>query len=175
MNESVLELLQKATVFDLIITMTLISLLGGIILTQKKKIIKKLNKWRKDKNDEEDFVQLVYDLKDTVEKYQAKSDEVYTVMNEQSQAIQNLTTFMKEEQKKKKKTKRAEIKASIERIWWECHPTKTCTETQFEVLKDLIEEYEAYGGTNSFVHSTVQPEMYEWKRIKNIKEVVKDV
>ena len=37
------------------------------------------------------------------------------------------------------------------------------------IVKELIEEYEEHGGTNSFVHSTVEPEMYVWQKITNIK------
>ena len=33
-------------------------------------------------------------------------------------------------------------------------------------LEDLIEEYEAAGGENSFVHSLVQKEMYAWEKIE---------
>ena len=179
MDSSLLELLQEITLYDLILTISLIILFIGIIISQKNKISKHLNKWRKTKNEDEDFHKLVYDLRDTVGQFQKNREndrevsrrirtEIYEVINKQSESIDTLIAFMKEEQKRKAKTKRAEIKASIERLWWECHPTKTCTETQFEVLKDLIEEYEEYGGENSFIHTNVEPEMYEWEKIKNI-------
>ena len=72
-------------------------------------------------------------------------------------------------QERNSKTKRAEIKEKIERIYRECHPSMTCTDMALETLKELIEEYEVHGGINSFVHSTVEPEMYEWKVIKKIR------
>ena len=34
--------------------------------------------------------------------------------------------------------------------------------------KDLIEEYEAADGQNSFVHSVVQKEMYAWEKVDKI-------
>ena len=34
-----------------------------------------------------------------------------------------------------------------------------------EALEGLIEQYEAHGGKNSFVHSVVEPEMQIWKVI----------
>jgi hypothetical protein len=44
----------------------------------------------------------------------------------------------------------------------------TCTDMAFETLRDLIEEYEAHGGVNSFVHSVVEQEMHNWKRVSRI-------
>ena len=162
MNESLLELLQKATLYDLIITVFLISIITGIILSQKKKIIEKLNKWRKTKNEEENFDDLVYSLRDSVA-------DMKKTIDKQSDDIKNLTTIVVEMQKINSKTKRAEIKEKIERIYSECHPAMTCTDMQFEVLKELIEEYEEHRGVNSFVHSTVEPEMHVWTKIGKIK------
>ena len=39
-----------------------------------------------------------------------------------------------------------------------------------EALEGLIEEYEAAGGENSFVHSKVQKEMYTWTLVEKEKE-----
>jgi chromosome segregation ATPase len=172
----------------LIFAIALIVVIVVILISQKKKISKWMNRWRKNKNDEENFNQLVYDLKDSVDKLKEtvgqfqenrehdRNDsrrirkEMYDVMNKQSDSINNLTNIVVEMQKKNSKTKRAEIKEKIERIYRECHPSMTCTDMALETLKELIEEYEAHGGINSFVHSTVEPEMYEWKVIKKIKE-----
>ena len=44
------------------------------------------------------------------------------------------------------------------------HLSQKITDMEFEALEDLIETYENYGGKNSFVHSVVQKEMYEWER-----------
>ena len=95
--------------------------------------------------------------------------EMYSIMDKQSDGIRNLTEIVVEMQKKNSKTKGAEIKSKIEGIYKECHPSMVCTDMAFETLKVLIEEYEVHGGDNSFVHSTVEPEMYEWKVIKTIK------
>lgn len=188
MGKSLLELLSQVTVVELIVTIILITTVIAILGSQKKRISNLMNKWRKDKNEEEDFNQLVYNLKDsvselkkTMDQYQKNREhdredsrkirkEMYDVMDKQSEGIRNLTDIVVEMQKKNSKTKRAEIKEKIERIYRECHPSMTCTDMAFETLKELIEEYEAHGGINSFVHSTVEPEMYEWKVIKKIKE-----
>lgn len=187
MDSSLLELLSEITLYHLIIVGILIVSLVGIGITQKKKISKVLNKWRKDKNDEENFVSLVYELKDSIEKLSQKvqenqdnrdkellqyredsktiRDEMYKVINGQSESIKTLAEKVDKMEEKNSKTKRAELKERIERIYAECHPNMRCTDTQFETLKDLIEEYEAHGGVNSFVHSLVEPEMYEWEKV----------
>lgn len=187
MNDSLLELLTEVTVLELVIALVLIITIIGILTSQKKRIFKWMDKWRKNKNEEEDFEKLVYDLKDsviqlksTMRQYQENREhdredsrrirsEMYEVMDRQSEGIRNLTDIVVDMQKKNSKTKRAEIKRSIEGIYKECHPSMICTDMALETLKELIEEYEAHGGDNSFVHSTVEPEMYEWKVIKNIK------
>lgn len=193
MDSSLLELLTKVTLYDLIWALILLITFIGIAVSQKKRISKWLDKWRKDKNDEEDFTQLVFDLKDSIEKlskevkqnqedrdkelvkYREDSkkirDEMYKVLNNQSEEIKNITKTIGIMQEKQSKTKRAELKEKIERIYRECSPTKTCTEMAFETLRELIEEYEEHGGINSFVHSIVEKEMYEWEIVETVKGV----
>ena len=190
MDNSLLELLQKVTLYDLIWSLLLISFIACILISRKKKISNNMNKWRKKKNDEEDFVKLVYDLKDSIEKLSKKveqnqenrnkellqyrddsrkiRDEMYKVMNNQSEEIKTLSQKVDRMEEKNSKTKRAELKHDIEKIYSECHPAMRCTSMAFETLKDLIEEYEEHGGINSFVHSTVEKEMYEWEIVSRI-------
>lgn len=187
MNSSLMELLTEVTVLELVVALTLIVAIVGVLISQKKRISKWMDKWRKNKNEEEDFEKLVYNLKDsisslkdTMTQYQENRkhdredskrirNEMYEVINKQSEGIRNLTEIVVKMQEKNSKTKRAEIKGKIEGIYRECHPSMVCTDMVFETLKELIEEYEAHGGDNSFVHSTVEPEMYEWKITKTIK------
>ena len=192
MNKSIMELLEEISGVDLLLTLFLIIALIVLFLTQKEKFIKQLNKWRKTQNEEDNFHNLVYSMKDSIEnlskvvkqnqenrdkellRYRDDSrkirEEMYKVMDSQSQSIDNITKVLAEMRESDSKTKRAEIKEKIERIYRECHPSMSCTDMQFEVLKELIEEYEEHGGINSFVHSTVEPEMYKWKTLKHIKE-----
>lgn len=192
MDNSLLELLTKVTLYDLIWALALVLVFIGIVVSQKKRISKLLDKWRKNKNEEEDFNKLVYDLKDSIEKLSERvqknqddrdkellryrddsrkiRDEMYKVMNNQSEHIKTLSQKVDRMEERNSKTKRAELKEKIERIYSECHPSMTCTDMAFETLRELIEEYEEHGGVNSFVHSTVEPEMYEWEKISRIKE-----
>lgn len=191
MDKSILELLETVSGTDLLFALFLIFALTVLVVTQKGKITKHLNKWRKTKNEEENFHSLVYELKNSIEElskevkqnqqnrdkelaqYRQDSrvirDEMYKVLNKQSDQIKELTKTVVAMEEKNSKTKRAEIKEKIERLYKECHPAMTCTDMALETLRDLIEEYEEHGGDNSFVHSTVEPEMYEWEVIKMIK------
>lgn len=191
MDKSILELLEEVSGADLLFAIFLVFALCVLFITQKEKISKYLNKWRKTKNEEEDFRSLVYTLKDSIEelskevkqnqknrdaellKYRDDSkfirDEMYRVINGQAKDIKDLTKSVKEMQEKDSKTRRAELKEKIEKLYSECHPHMKCTDMQLEVLKELIEEYEEHGGINSFVHSTVEKEMYQWEIISQIK------
>ena len=193
MDKSVMELLNEVSGAELLIAILLIIALCVLVLTQKEKLSKQLNKWRTEKNEEEDFHALVYELKNSIEKlskevkenqenrdkellhYRDDSrkirDEMYKVMNNQSDSIRELKETVIKIQEKNSETKRAEIKEKIERIYRECTHEQVCTEMQFESLKDLIEQYEKHGGDNSFVHTTVQPEMYKWQVVKEVRKV----
>lgn len=198
MDKSILELAQEVTGVQFIMALLFIIALIVLAMTQKQKLLKYLNKWRKTKNEEEDFHALVYGLKNSMielgkkieenrterenERTHDREDsrkireEMYKVMNKQSAQIEKQSEQIKELknitlgiQKKNSETKKAEIKEKIERIYRECHPAMTCTDMQLETLKELIDQYEKHGGANSFVHSTVQKEMYSWHVINEIK------
>lgn len=196
MDQSLLEALKNISVYDFMWTVILFIIVVGLLLSQKAKISEKLHKWRKTKNKEDEFRELVYKLDEslTALRTEVKSnrderisnrthdredsrrirDEMYKVMNKQSDDIASLTKIVLDMIAQNSKTKRAEIKEKIERIYSECHPAMTCTDMQLETLRELIEEYEAHGGLNSFVHSTVEPEMVTWKKIQRIKRLSED-
>ena len=50
MNDSIMELLTEVTVSELVIALVLIATIVGVLISQKKRILKWMNKWRKDKN-----------------------------------------------------------------------------------------------------------------------------
>lgn len=196
MDKSILELLSEVSGTELLLALFLIFALCVLVVTQKEKLLKNLNKWRKKENDKEDFHNLVYELKDSIEKLskevkenqlnrdkellQYRNDsrkireEMYKVIDKQSEYIAELKETIIEIQNINSETKRAEIKEKIERIYRECTHEQVCTEMQFESLKDLIEQYEKHGGDNSFVHTIVQEEMYKWQVVKEVRKVKRD-
>lgn len=193
MNKSIIELLERVSGADLLFTILLIIALAILLITQKQKISNLLNKWRKNKNDEEDFHSLVYEMKNSIEtlskvvkqnqenrdkellQYRDDSrkirDKMYEVMNRQSESIEKLKETVLEIQRINSETTKAEIKERIERIYRECTHEQACTEMQLEALRDLIVEYERHGGDNSFVHSIVEKEMYHWDVVNEVRKI----
>ena len=72
---------------------------------------------------------------------------------------------LQETKEKTDKRTRAEMKDKISRAYRYYHAKKTWNYMEKEALLDLIEEYEAAGGQNSFIHSVVVPEMCLWEEI----------
>lgn len=70
-----------------------------------------------------------------------------------------------ESEKKNNKRIRAELKDKISQSYRYYHSIGKINDMESEALEDLIEEYEAADGKNSFVHSVVQKEMYIWERV----------
>ena len=58
--------------------------------------------------------------------------------------------------------RRGELKDHIRQNYGYYHSRGYITPMELEALKGLINSYEKSGGSNSFVHSIVEPEMYTW-------------
>ena len=96
-----------------------------------------------------------------------KLAEQITELSKMMQANQRKTDerFQQSEEKNNKRV-RAELKDKIGRTYRYHREIGKINEMEFEALKDLIEEYENHGGTNSFVHDVVLPAMYSWERVE---------
>lgn len=95
-------------------------------------------------------------ISDSVQGLVDKFDEFKTDTNNR---------FETSEEKENKRV-RAELKNSISGLYRYYHTIGKISDIDLETLEELIEEYEAAGGENSFVHSLVQKEMYTWEVIK---------
>lgn len=95
------------------------------------------------------------------------SDSVKGLVDKFDEFKTDTNSRFKTSEEKENKRVRAELKKSIGEIYRHHHATEEINDIEFETLEDLIEEYEAAGGENSFVHSKVQPEMYLWKRVEH--------
>ena len=78
---------------------------------------------------------------------------------------QNTDSRFDANEEKQNKRVQAEIKDKIAQSYRRYHRTNKISHMELEALKDLIQTYEDHGGINSFVHSTVQQEMYTWEEI----------
>ena len=77
----------------------------------------------------------------------------------------NTDARFKESEQKNNKRIRAELKDKISRSYRYYHSIGKINDMELEALEDLIDEYESAEGSNSFVHTIVQKEMYTWERI----------
>ena len=181
MNKNIFEILNAVKLIDVIVTLALFIVIVGIIVTQKDKIKELFEAWRKKKNFEENAVTLISKnqkkidyLEDTMTKARQQSIEIrakmYDDLDEVKGDVKSIVTTLDSMQKKAELSKRTDIKDKIERIYRECNEAQKITDMQYETLKELIEDYERHGGTNSFIHSVVQKEMYDWEIIKKIPE-----
>lgn len=179
MNKNLFELLNAVKLVDVVVTSALFIVIISILITQRKKLKEIFEVWRKKKNFEENAMimikantEKIKELENTMLSARQTSVDIrakmYNDLNEVVNNVKTIIVTLSEVQERDAETKRAEIKHSIEKAYRECCDTKVCTDTQFETLKDLIQAYEKHGGTNSFVHSLVIPEMYTWKLIKKI-------
>ena len=119
---------------------------------------KALEKYRKLRNDSEEKDALIDKTINDV-------DKLKTDMSDVIQKVDNLLIMLQTERDERLKRDRAKLKKDIKEIYQKCNITKTITHMDINTLEDLIEEYEAAGGKNSFVHTTVQKEMYEWEEV----------
>lgn len=71
---------------------------------------------------------------------------------------------------KTNKRVQSDIKERIAQSYRRYNLSKKISYMELEALKDLITTYENYGGTNSFIHSVVQKEMYTWEVIGDVTE-----
>lgn len=188
MSKDLFHLLNTVKVVDVIVTIIIFATIIGIVITQWKKIKSVLEHWRKKRNFEDNIIDAIDDLKSIDKHLQEDIDKVWDTMAESREVSKNIREDMYGEiknissdlktviqtiddmQAKNDLSKQAAIKEKIEKLYRECHANMVCTDTAFETLKDLIDDYERHGGTNSFVHSLVQPEMYTWERIKTIPD-----
>lgn len=186
MGNKLLDLMNTVRAIDIFATLSLLLFICGMIFKYRNALKGILESWRKQRNFEDDIMTSLRSMKQRYDElddairfledsmYQAKQtskeiqNQMYQTINDVSDDVKMVLASIDEMQKKEELSRRANIKAKIEQIYRECADSKCCTDTQFETLKDLIEDYERHGGHNSFVHSLVEKEMYTWDIIEHI-------
>lgn len=186
LSETFRHFLRTMNTADMIVSFIVLLLIIGFIIKNKDKILEILEEWRHRKNFQENVLNYIEEMKedtkrlkqDMVQFEQNRSndrevsrairDELYKHIDGIARNVEDIKGDIKSMQEKEQASKRADIKKSIEKLYRECSDAKCCTDMQLETLKDLIEDYEANGGENSFVHSVVQKEMYTWHVIEKI-------
>lgn len=76
-----------------------------------------------------------------------------------------LGQMMIDMQNKADATERARLKDRISQAYRYYHEKGTWNKMEKEAFEDLIADYEAHGGENSFVHSVCEPESWTWRLV----------
>lgn len=123
----------------------------------------------------------IHDLEKSIKEFQGNRvrdrEQSFQIQEELTEAIQAISEQLQalkkqldESDQAQKKRVRAELKDRIGQAYRYYAKSREWTEMEKESLEGLIEEYEAAGGENSFVHSKVQKEMYTWNLVAKNKE-----
>lgn len=96
------------------------------------------------------------------------SESINSLSDKLAEMQKNTNKRFKENDEKQNKRVQAELKDKIGQSYRYYHGLKKINDIELETLEGLIQTYEDYGGTNSFVHSLVQKEMYTWEHVDRI-------
>ena len=126
------------------------------------------------KKEEHDLLMRTISRMDKMEKTQNEANEsVRAHFVSLTSAIDKLSTKVNEMAEKSDATERADLKDRIAQRYQKYSATCKWTQMEKESFLGLIEDYEAHGGKNSFVHSICEPECYKWTVTDaNVEEAV---
>lgn len=168
-----------ATVSATVIAIILVILVWAVVvlIKHRKDIMTALNQWAKRKQEKDELLKIVYSTKEKVDKYaenrihdREQSFEIQKQLtngiNELSEKIDAMGRRQVELEEKHRKRIRAEMKDKISQLYRYYHEKQAWNDMEREAFNDLIDEYEDAGGSNSFVHTVVQPESYTWKVVE---------
>lgn len=162
-GESILaDFLSKMTVLDLLGVLAAI----GIVITTLYYVVKHGYKWietyRLKRNLMENKMKMCDARSGDIEKLKKDNDAIKDDIAAINGKMNTMFQMMLEMRQHNDENDRARIKDRISQLYRYHKYKKQWTTMEKESMEDLIASYEACGGTNSFVHETVQKEMYTW-------------
>lgn len=151
--------------------------LVGVLIKHRKDIMTALNQWAKRKQEKDELLKIIYSTKEKVEQYaenrihdREQSFEIQKQLTDSINALSDKLDAMNlkqnELEEKHRKRIRAEMKDKISQLYRYYHERGKWNDMEREAFNDLIDEYEDAGGSNSFVHTVVQPESYTWEVVE---------
>lgn len=151
--------------------------LVGVLIKHRKDIMTALNQWAKRKQEKDELLKIIYSTKEKVEQYaenrvhdREQSFEIQRQLTDSINALSDKLDAMNlkqnELEEKHRKRIRAEMKDKISQLYRYYHERGKWNDMEKEAFNDLIDEYEDAGGSNSFVHTVVQPESYTWEVVE---------
>lgn len=128
----------------------------------KKKILPLINLYADKREYEKEQAQIFKQHDEDIELLKQEYSEIKKNTKTANEKLNVLSMILREMQDKEDTKERARLKNTISSLYRECHQTRKWTQMQKDTMEDMIASYEACNGKNSFVHDTVQKEMYTW-------------
>lgn len=100
-----------------------------------------------------------------LDKHDTMLNQISTEVKAASDKINVLGQMMVDMQQKTDASERAKLKDRISQAYRYYHDKGEWNKMEREAFNDLIRDYEAHGGQNSFVHSVCEPESQTWNVI----------
>lgn len=107
------------------------------------------------------------------EKYKAADEELQKEIKKVTEKINVIAQMIIDMQKRIDESNIAKLKDRIREIYAEHHRSQIITKMELETLEGLIDDYTAAGG-NSFVHSTVTPELFNWQVVDDDYYIIRE-
>lgn len=161
------KVLRDVSLYDFLATMVFVI---GVITYVSSKVHKLLESYRKSINEFEEYSNDIKKHSKAIAKLKMEDDTIHSDISKLSGNVDELRQMLVDMQKKNDDCERARIKNEISKAYQRFHKVKKWSSMEKEAMEDLIEQYEACGGMNSFVHKKVQVEMYTWEVTDNIVE-----
>jgi predicted nuclease with TOPRIM domain len=161
------KMLRDVSLYDFLATMVFII---GVVAYVSSKLHKILESYRKTINEFEEHNAEIKKHSKAISKLKMEDATIHSDISKLNGNVNELRQLLLDMQKKNDDCERARIKNEISKAYQRFHKVKKWSSMEKEAMEDLIEQYEACGGINSFVHKKVQVEMYTWEVTDSIVE-----
>lgn len=161
------KMLRDVSLYDFLATIVFII---GVITYVSSKVHKLLESYRKSINEFEEYSNDIKKHSKAISKLKMEDDTIHSDISKLSGNVNELRQMLVDMQKKNDDCERARLKNEISKAYQRFHKVRKWSSMEKEAMEDLIEQYEACGGMNSFVHKKVQVEMYTWEVTDDIVE-----
>lgn len=176
MSDSMIEKLSSVDLATLVIIIVVVSTICNFLYPWFVKLKNHIIKKNAEKVHGEEIEKLVQENHRRIARYEDNRihdrEQSFQIQQQLTDCIADLTAKLElldkgfqEDRERNNKRIRAELKDKISQSYRYHHSIGAWNDIEKESLEGLIEEYEAAGGYNSFVHDVVVPEMYTWQLV----------
>ncbi|WP_346961242.1 hypothetical protein [Clostridium sp.] len=164
-NEFILKNLKDTSAYNLVLIIIAVILIFGLIVTITVKLYNLVEKYRKTRNSIDEKDNIIEKNDKSIQ--ELKQDNLIMKNNIKTinQKIDTLYDTLIKINENQNEREMANLKDRIRQSYSYYNNKKEWNSMEMESLEGLIQSYENCGGENSFVHSVVEKEMYNWKII----------